>query len=357
MTIIIKKLKREAIQLKFLINRYLSEYHYYHREIRLRNKPRIFAVELTNFCNLSCLMCPRTFMKRKIGFMDFSLFKKIMNQIRGYNGYIWLHLFGESLFHPQLGQFITYCSENNIKSCLSTNATVLNEKNSFMILNSRLDHLLLSLDSVTKETYQKIRQGGDFDKTRDNILNFLEFKKKFNRIKPFTEIQIIRMNETESEINTFKKQWENLADRVFIKPFCTWAGQVETIAKIAKPEHLYRSGRTARRYPCLRLWQDGVVLWNGDFVPCCMDFDGKMVLGNLEREKLDDIWNSAMMKRIRKEHVENNYTNPLCKNCVEWSGKEKDILYPFSKNSKLFSEIFLPPIIGFLKKSGFHRKT
>jgi len=318
------------MRLKSFYNHYLTKYYYYHRKIALTNKPRVFAFELTNYCNLDCAMCPRRFMKRKVGFMNFGLFKNIIKQIRGYNAWVFLHNFGEPLFHPQLEQIIDHCAENNIRTYLSTNATILDDKKSYALLNSKLDKIVLCLDGVTKEVYQKIRQGGDFDKTRNNILNFLTLKKKLRKDKPLAYVQIIRMNETDDEIEDCEKQWKNLADTVLIKRFSTWACQVDSITKMSKPEHLYFEKRNVR-YPCLHLWKDGVVLWNGDFVPCCMDFDGKMVLGNLRNKNLKDIWNSAKIISMRKDQVENNYHNPLCKNCLEWSGQPEDISFPFSK--------------------------
>lgn len=316
--------------LNFFFNCCLAEYYYIFRKANVINRPRIWAIELTNFCDLNCLMCPRKYMKRKVGYMDFDLFKSIINQIKDYTNFVWLHNYGESIFHPKIEQFINYCAENNIKPGLSTNAAGLDEKKAVMLLNSMLDRIVLSIDGSVKETYQKLRGGGDFDKTRSNILNFLKLKRKLNKTGPFAEVQMIRIEETNREIDIFKKQWKDLADNVVIKDFSARAGQVEEISKIKRQEQLFFS-RRKKRYPCMAFWRDGVVLWNGDVVPCCMDFDGKMILGNLNKEKLKDIWNSEKMIKIRKEQDEGNYDNPLCKNCTEWLGRQTDIYYLFYK--------------------------
>lgn len=310
-------------------NSCLSRYHYYHRNTILRNKPQVWFIELTNFCNLDCFMCPRGHMKRKIGFMDFHLFKNIIDQIKGYTDFVWLHLYGEPLFHPQLEQFINYCSGNNIKPGISTNATILDNEKAVMLLNSKLHYIKLCLDGSTKETYERIRKHGDFDKTRNNIINFLKLKKKFNKKGLLAEIQIVRMKETDGEIDDFKKQWRNINAYVLVKQFCRFGNQVKSVVEMDWEEQLQGSYRD-KRYPCTELWRRGGFLWNGDFVTCCMDFDGNSVAGNLNREKLMNIWNSASMKRLRKEHIENNYINPLCKNCSEWSGEIEDMHYPFS---------------------------
>lgn len=314
----------------FFLNQYLTKYFYHHKKIKLRNRPRIWDIELTNFCDLNCIMCARKFMKREIGFMDFSLFKRIIDQCKDYTDSIWLHLFGESLYHPQLYQFINYCSENGIKAKISTNATILDTEKALMLLKSRLDAIILCLDGVTEETYLKTRIGGDFIKVRENIINFLELKKELNRINPHAIVQIIRMDNTKDELDVFKKQWEGLADEVWIKDFCAWARQEEEIVAMAEKQRQADLLCEKKRHPCIYLWRDAVILWNGDVVPCCMDFDGKLVFGNLRRERLKDIWNSPKIKSLRKEQIENNYANPLCKNCSEWLDSDKDTFVPLS---------------------------
>ena len=204
-----------------------------------------------------------------------------------------------------------------------------------MLLDSKLDVILLCLDGINKETHERIRCNADFDKTRNNIMGFLELKKSLGKNKPATNLSIIKIEENKDQIGAFKKQWQDLADYVYIKPFTDWAGQEEKIAvKMVRQQRLELLDKTTKRYPCCSFWRDGFILWNGDFVPCCRDFNGKKVLGNAAREKLKDIWNSPKIKEVRQQHCAGNYDNPLCKNCSEWTGSEKNIFYPFSSISK-----------------------
>lgn len=315
--------------LRYLQNRFLGEFNYFHRKSVLSNKPEVFAIEITNYCNLKCKMCPRIFMKRKVGFMDFELFKKIVDQIKGRVDYISLVSFGEPLFHPRFDDFIKYCSENGIKTHMSTNATILNEKNALRILNSGLDKIYFSLDATTEETYRKLRVSGNFEETKKNIINFLKLKKKLQKKKPYSVVQMVKMKETDKEIDAFKEEWEDLADEVYPINFISWANQIDEISEMAEDRHRH-SPHKRKRYPCNLLWRSFSVLWNGDVVLCCLDFDGKSVLGNLKKDKIDDLWNSKRMVEIRKQQINGIYINPLCKRCMDWCGDEKDIFYPVS---------------------------
>ena len=120
------------------------------------------------------------------------------------------------------------------------------------------------------------------------------------------------MRETDKEIADFSDTWKDIADRIVVKDFCRWGDQVEDIVAldtkaIAPP---------LKRPPCMFPWVDAVVLWNGDVTCCCMDFDGKRVMGNLQKQKMRDIWNGDMAKRMRLENAVGNYSNALCRNCI-----------------------------------------
>jgi len=257
-------------------------------------------------------MCPRKMMTRKVGFMEFDLFK-------GNTDFVWLHLFGEPLFHPELERFINFCSANKIQSGISTNATILDADKSSMLLDSSLHRIILCMDAVNKETYIKLRAGGDFDTTKRNILNFLQLAKERNKRDLKIEVQMIKTKESLHEIDAFESEWYAAGANVLIRGFCLWGNQINIIPETYDPEKS-SFDRNYNRHPCIVPWKQGGVLWNGDFVVCCMDFDGKIVAGNLSRETLKDIWNSPVMINLRKEHIENNYINSLCKDCVEWQG-------------------------------------
>jgi MoaA/NifB/PqqE/SkfB family radical SAM enzyme len=321
-----------------LYNFLLGEYHYFKRHMVLKNKPRVWFIETTNYCNLSCPMCPRNLMTRKVGFMEFGLFKKVVQQIKGATSFTWLHSFGEPLFHPELGLFIDYCSANNIKTGISTNATILDADKSKMLLDSSLHRIILCMDGATSDTYAKLRFGADFIKTKENILNFLRLAKERKKKDLIVEVQIINMRNTSSEIELFTREWSAIGARVVVKVFTTWGNQVNSIVDTYSPRILY-THRKKERYPCKFLWTEGGVLWNGDFVVCCMDFNGHTVAGNLSTDTLKDIWNSSVLIGLRKEQSEDNYTNPLCKNCTEWPGSAKDRHYLIPKiYSKILSK-------------------
>lgn len=309
------------MNLKQIFNKYKNLKSYFHRKIICSGYPEVFNIELTNACIMSCIMCPRRFMKRQVGFIKFDLFKKIINQLDGYSCAVWLHHFGESLLHPKLKQMIAYAKSKGIKTQLSINPVLLNEKNIEKIKN--LDYLHISLDGSNEKTYQKLRgKNANYKQAIIYIKHFLKLKHR-----PKTTIAIIRLKETEQELEEFKQQWKGFD--IEIKDFTTWDGSQSSITSLAsKFSEAYKKNLS---YPCLRPWHRFTILWDGKVVPCCYDYDGKYILGDLETQTLEEIWNSSATLELRKQHITNNFSdNLLCKNCKEKYGLQKSYFYPFN---------------------------
>jgi radical SAM protein with 4Fe4S-binding SPASM domain len=303
-------------KLKIKLNSFLKEISYNNRKIKAYGQPLVFAIEITNRCNLKCIMCPRTtMMKRKIGDMNFNLFKKIVNETGKYTPFIWLHDFGEPLLHPKIMEMIKYAKSRGIRVGISVNAKILNEEMSKRLIQTGLDHIIFSFDGFSKKTYEKYRAGANFEVVKQNILNFLKIKKELKSKLPYVQIKMINMKDTNKEIEDFKKEWTGKANEVLITQFIDWAGQIEN------KENLDGAILERQKYPCKWFWIGFVVLWDGRVVPCCKDCDGKLVFGNLNNQTLKEIWNSPKFIGLRKQQIKGNFNNQLCNNCHEAIGK------------------------------------
>jgi len=314
-----------------LINLWRKGYYYSHEKLETSAFPTINNIEATNACGMNCIMCPRQYMKRKIGFIDLALFEKIVKQMK-LNSIVVLHHFGDPLLHPKIEELIKICKKYGIKSSLSTNPSSLTSKNIKKILDAELDYLHISLDGATKETYEKIRRGrADYGIALKNIRLFLREKNRKRNKKPLTTIAIIQMKETKKEIKDFKKKWSNIRgiDIVEVKEFITWDGSMKDIINLGD-EYSHKFKRQAY-YPCFWPWGRLTVLWDGRVVPCCFDYDGKLILGDLKTQTIKEIWNSQKMREFREQNIKNSFPKGhLCKNCREREGFPPSKIYPFN---------------------------
>ena len=118
------------MKLSFLSQELSRNYHYKHRKITSSTYPDIAAIEITNFCNQRCIICPHSNMTRKKEHMRFEVFKKIIDEIRSYPQNItWLHVFGEPLLHPKVFDFVNYAKKSGLTIGFSTNCMLLDKEN------------------------------------------------------------------------------------------------------------------------------------------------------------------------------------------------------------------------------------
>ncbi|MCX6028255.1 MAG: radical SAM protein [Chloroflexi bacterium] len=285
--------------------------------------PDRLYIESTNICNLSCIMCPtgRKEQVRKKGTMDFELFKSIVDQMAPWVQATTLHIWGEPMLHPRIFDMIAYCRQQGLRSEISTNATLLNEERSRKIFDAGLSAIYLCLDGMRPETYEQIRVNADYEKTNANIHRFLELKQAGGYHEPFVSLQIIEMEKTMGEVDEFIATWKLPGvDRINVKPFDSWAGQVTDInalrADDGKPQ--------MQRYACPNLWYHTHVYWDGRIAMCDRDFNLAYDLGNVRSAdgevRVLENWNGPKMRELRRLHVKNDLEGVSpCNTCVEWA--------------------------------------
>ncbi len=309
-------------------NAFWGDYAYHRGQTTLRNLPQVFAVESTNYCNIKCVMCPRgepDIMTRDLGHMSTPLFERVLDQAAYFTEPCWFHWFGEPLMNPRLFEQVALAKRKVPNLGISTNATLLGPENAARVLDSGLDTVLLAVDGATKEVYERVRKGPfPFERVRENVERFLDLKRARGQAKPHTILSIIVMAETAGDLERFREHWlARGADEVRHKPFTDWGGQDDRFVELALPaqRHLYGSPRP---HPCKHLWQSVVVAWDGRVVPCCLDYDAKMPLGDLTTSTLAEIWNGPAYVALREAELAGRNDSALCANCGSAPGHARD---------------------------------
>jgi radical SAM protein with 4Fe4S-binding SPASM domain len=250
-------------------------------------------------------------MGRKNEHMKMPLYQRIIEEGRGHVEFIWLHLFGEPLLNPDIYSMISLAEHAGIRVGISTNATRLTEQASRALLDSRLSILLLSLDGITKETYEAIRVGATFEKVIENIRRFAEIKRSSSsRLK--ASLQMIAMDRNKAEQERFQQDWIQAGfDTVFFKSFLVWANQDPALVTFGPKQEPAVAG------VCHEPWVGMVVLADGTVVPCCNDYSARNPLGDLKTQSLREIWNGPEMRKLRRMlgNPHSERTGTLCHRC------------------------------------------
>ncbi len=264
-------------------------------------------VEITNICNLACSFCHGT--KRPPRMMTRREFERAASELRPFCEYIYFHLLGEPLLHPLLGEFFDIAGELGFKVIITTNGTLLNERAELLLGAGALHKVSISLHSF--EANDRERKLGEyldmcFDFCRlaadRGIIAVMRLWNEGGEQKLNEDI-ISRMHEY------FRGEWKQiysgykLCERVFLE----WGEHFEWPDMDAS---VMESGIS-----CYGARDQIGVLCDGTVVPCCLDAEGDISLGNIYTDTLGDILASDRATALKRSFERRCVTEPLCLRC------------------------------------------
>ena len=270
------------------------------------SKPRSIQIEISTFCNANCTFCPRTDMTRPKGTMSDVLFHKIIKEGKelGVRNYI-PFLNGEPFANPKIFDWLDYLEKEGVTTCLFTNAGLLDkEKIDRLVKLKNIKFIHCSINAATKETYEKVTRGPDFDRVVSNV-HYLIDKAPFKVIAGMTTVQ-----ENVKERRLFWKIWRG---HVHLGNFANWAGSRHDPIEM-----------TGEKIPCTSP-ENMYILWDGRVCQCCMDFDGQVIMGDINKQSLKEIWDNG--QPIRDRHHALDFNMPLCRDC-NLNARRTKMVYP-----------------------------
>jgi radical SAM protein with 4Fe4S-binding SPASM domain len=268
--------------------------------------PNIFIIETTNHCDRKCQICPHQSLERPKGFMDLGLYQRIIDQIPQAE-LVFPYFLGEPLLHKDIYAMIKYSKSKGLYTSISTGGKLLNEDNCRKLVEAGLDHLQISLHSTNEEGYETIDSKADFETLLSNIDRFLAI----NNGKIDFYISIINIDSGIKDWKRFAEEWKKKGAKVRFKFFTDWNSDKEAIKKFVN----FRPRQKSDVYPCDWLWQQFHILWDGRVVPCCFDYDGTHVLGDVNKDSIKTIWNGPAYRQIREAHLVDGSSVKLCAKC------------------------------------------
>ena len=285
--------------------------------------PKYFEIESIRACNARCIMCTVNQWKvHENPLMNFSLFEKIVEEMKNYSDWIEIVCFnrnGEPTLDKTIAQKVLMLKQIGIKKVrLITNGALMNSKLSESLLNSGIDEVMFSIDSIKKSTYEKIRKGLKFDVVLRNILRYIEIRNNINTESQVT-LRMIQTDENIREQEEWIKFWKNKIeehDKAYIMPMHSWGNQLvkEGYDKIKKFEKI----------PCISPFSTMVIFYNGKVGLCGADYKPLYNMGDVTKNLIYEIWNNEKFNSLRIAHLtqkRNKYE--LCRGCDIWFRKYK----------------------------------
>ncbi|MBQ7329394.1 MAG: SPASM domain-containing protein [Oscillospiraceae bacterium] len=267
---------------------------------------RKIYVEISNLCNLSCAFCPGT--KRSPGRMTPEDFAKLLPKLRPYTEFLYFHIMGEPLCHPHLAEFLEIAHGQGFRVILTTNGTLLAKQQEMLLSAPGLHKINISLHAF---------------EANDLAVPFEEYLAdcfRFGKAAEGKKLVVYRLwnkggadakNEKilSAMEQAFPKPWvvENrgtrIADRVFLE-----YGEKFDWPDLGAPEG-------SEKLFCYGLRDQLGVLWDGTVVPCCLDHEGDLALGNLFEQDMEEILQSPRAKAIYEGFSRKEAVEELCRRC------------------------------------------
>ena len=256
--------------------------------------PEIYQIEVTDLCNFSCSMCPRTMFKRKsdVHFIDINLIRKLIDEGAFKGSYfVEFQMSGEPLLHPKLLEIIQLVKSTGVKVGLSTNGSLIDKQ---LLALCECDYITISVDSLSN--YSNIRKNGNLDKLIHNI-------KLAKTICHDTaiDLQIVELPGWEKE----KIELENMFPDLNVR---TVGDCFQTIF------HHNDFSYPVKEDVCLNPWLSVSIQCSGNVVPCCFSFWDDIIYGNIKDHTLKEIWESSLPASLRQLHQVKNYPG-ICARC------------------------------------------
>lgn len=287
---------------------------------KLTEFPRYFEIETVNACQAKCPMCTIADWNRKDGVMADDLFEKIAAEIEQHSDEIKkvrLYRDGEPLLDKKLATRIARMKRAGVKDVgISTNAELLTQDIAAAILNAGLDEIILSIDSVHKETYDAIRVGLNFDRVLTRAQAFFHVRNYWGspcRIR----VRMIRQesNAKEWESGEFNAFWRGLAtgnDTIECRDIHNWGGALADWKPV--------NGGADTSRPCVALWSLMTVFADGSVPLCNVDYNNRFPIGNVRDSSIAELWQSHEQNRRRDLHMSGNRSMIApCAKCTVWS--------------------------------------
>ncbi|OFV67074.1 MAG: Radical SAM domain protein [Candidatus Syntrophoarchaeum butanivorans] len=302
--------------------------------------PSYIEVEITTKCNLKCIMCEHTYWDEPSRDMSFEDFKKIVDQFPKLK-WIGLTGIGESFLNKDFIKMLRYVKSKGIYVELYDTFYFIDENNAKELIKLGVDKLILSFDAATKETYEKIRVGSDFDRVVNNLKNFIRLKNEMNSHFPEMEFHYIisraNVHEVPDYIELIRSLVPDTPEIFFTRMLHEFEETKDLFVEI--PQEIVEHAEAKARdlgvkiswnldVPAVKppinhcvAWYMPFIFVTGHVIPCCSgneanqrEFQKETSLGNVFEASFKEIWRGAKYKELRRKIRRGEVPEP-CKNC------------------------------------------
>ena len=285
--------------------------------------PKYFEIETVNACNARCVMCTiDDWEKVRNPIMTDKLFAKFVEEVSRHSDWVdrvCLNRDGEPTLDKNLHKKIKLLKDAGIKEVtMATNVQLLDEKRICQYLDAGLDDIMVSIDGITKKTFEEIRVNLDYETVVQNSLNLIKIRDQ-RGLPLIIRLRMIIMDSNQHEVQDWMTFWKEKVgpnDQVYAKVAHTWGNQLNK-----------ETGESVLTYadkPCIAPFSSMIIHTDGTVPMCSIDYSSKVKVGDFSKNSIEEIWNDEPMMNIRKLHANSRRNEiALCQGCQIWEEDRK----------------------------------
>ena len=265
--------------------------------------PRMLDVELTNVCNFRCVMCPtgQGSVKRSKGQMESRTLLKVLDEAMTNGTPIRYIRWGEPMLYKYFEDAIIETKQRGLLCHLNTNGSFLSREVNDFLVHVGLDSIKISFQGVNETGYSAMRVGGSYQQVLDNIRELHRIRTETKSPYPFIQIGTTIINETAPAIADFIASVDAFTDAVYI----------------GRTKDLQEPNPVRAACECPEVFDKLSINWDGTVSACCGDYDNKMLVGDLRKQTLQEIWDSPELANYRMMLLAYRHNElPLCSRCA-----------------------------------------
>ncbi len=287
-------------------------------------KSNEIRVEVTTRCNYKCCICPRESLSRKIETMEYELFKslidKILSETKQYTTLAFPGM-GEPFLDETLSEKIKYARQKGLNILILTNGSLLNVEKFKEMEALGVNSIRVSFYGNDRTSYSKVHgvKENMFDKVRNSLTEICKIRSKTQILMTYNVVD----NYNDSVMDSWMDYWKGRVDLFEVWRPHNWVDGKNY--RVVQQEKMKTCGRPFNTP--LQIQVDGTVNM------CCFDYNGKLLLGDLKTQTLNEIFNSTIYKKLTACHKTGDFKGSglICENCDQRNVNKKDVMVYSSK--------------------------
>ncbi|MEG3637844.1 radical SAM/SPASM domain-containing protein [Magnetococcus sp. PR-3] len=279
--------------------------------------PRELLIEVTNHCNHACTFCAHRMMTRPKGVMALDLYVRLIEQAyQTGSREIGLYAGAEPLLCKELEQFVSEAKRIGYEYIYTTtNGTGAGHDRIKRIIDAGLDSIKFSVNGGTREVYQAVHGEDHFDRVLETI-RFVDGYRKENKLDLKLFISFVATDESRPSFTQLKETIGAYVDDFYLITAVNVSGQNPELPIATFDPH------------CALPFNRISISYEGYMRVCCNDYQNLLTTEDLSSMSMLEAWNSPRMQEIRRQHLEDDWSPNLCRNCVTGDNSEVEPLNP-----------------------------